>query len=96
MDTCPAKNACSNNSLQQIDMREDAVGFVPTHLCICCIDDSAVARKLLASNMEFHMPGNQVLQFGETLASVEEFKAQVWSSPCATSKLRGQHFFPSS
>ena len=51
----------------------------PVGLRICCIDDSAVARRLVALHVSRHFPGSTVQQFGDTLMDVQRFKEAVLS-----------------
>ena len=57
---------------------EDTDEF-PAGLRICCIDDSAVARRLVALHVKQHFPGSTVEQFGHTLQEVDAFKRTVMS-----------------
>ena len=46
---------------------------VPSGLTICCIDDSAVARRLVSTRCSGHFPDSAVETFGETLEDVRAF-----------------------
>ena len=50
---------------------------LPPGLTFCCLDDSAVACRVVAANIEARVPGSTVRQFGQKRDEVDAFMAAV-------------------